>query len=748
MMKNLNSTMPSQELQYKIEVASVSFHDDESGWSVFRARNNENSHAFTVVGHFPSLAEGEYFQLAGSWTNHKSFGKQFKAIKAISARPNSRSGIMRYLSSGLFKGIGEKTASKIVNHLGLQTFKVLDEDPERIKLIPKLGKSLASKVIKSWNSKKQSNEISMFLYHHGITGATAQKIIKMYENDTITFVSENPYRLIKDIRGIGFNIADKMAKSMGLAADHPQRVQEGIFYLLQQAEDQGHCFLETEQLCQALINTLKLNQENLATCLEANLKQLFDELRIFIVAGAKGGEFSTNRHYLADLYACELGFAQKIETLLGTPFSRSDPQTPAMKIRIDNWITQYCNRSSISLSLEQKSGVCSAVSNKVFILTGGPGVGKTTTANTIIRLLKAMGRHVLLCAPTGRAAQRMQEISGEPAKTIHRLLEWSAGERCFKRSEANPLTSDVVIVDEASMLDVRLAHHLVSAIAPGSQLILIGDVDQLPAVGPGNVLRDMINSSKIPFLVLDKVFRQAQASHIVRIAHQINKGEQPEFSHADISDCRFIACSGHEQMHKMLQDLLLQHLPDAGYDPKNDVQILTPMNKGDSGSIVLNQLIQDWLNPKDMQRPEKINRKLHLRPGDKVIQLVNNYELGVFNGDIGAVVATEVEGGKLLTQFGERPLSYEADQISELSLAYAITIHKSQGSEFPVVIMPISMSFYVMLQRNLIYTALTRAKKLAIFIGEQKALNFAINNNKSILRKTHLKHYLKHGAHS
>ena len=730
--------------QLKVEVEQVNYFNEENGWSVLKVTSSEEKRSVNAVGYFPPLFGGEHFVLFGQWTSHKSFGKQFKVERAVSSQPQSRAGICRYLSSGLFKGVGEKTAQKIVDHFGISTIKVLDESPEKLESVPKLGKSLANKIIDSWNSQKSANEALMFLYNHGIMGAKAQKLLKLYGRGLISQITQNPFKLIKDVRGIGFLTADRIAQSMGLAPDHPQRIQEAILYVLADGEEGGHCYLTTEQLKAKLVTVLGIEKVEVAKHLFINLKTIQDELRVISmpVHGSEQHGYGSYYHYLADLYNCEQSVCQVVDRQLTEPFSGPDPKGKAIQLRVENWIEQYCHKTETQLSADQRDAVTQAVSNKFFILTGGPGVGKTTTANTIIRLFKAMGKQVALAAPTGRAAQRLTEISGQPAKTIHRLLEWSAAEFSFKKNEENKLSAGVIIIDEASMLDVRLASKLLEAVSSTCQVVLIGDVDQLPPVGAGNVLRDLIDSRVVPYKRLDQVFRQANESHIIQVAHAINKGKLPNFSHDTSSDCRFIEISRPEKMTAFIRELLTKHLPDAGYDPVQDVQILSPMNKGELGSVQLNQQIQEWVNPKHEQKEWAKNKSHKLREKDKVIQHSNNYELGVFNGDIGFVNLVNVDGGKMLVQFGDRSVSYESEHTDDLSLAYAITVHKSQGSEFPVVIIPMSMSHYVMLQKNLVYTALTRAKKLAIFVGDVKALNHALKQEASSLRQTRLAYKL------
>lgn len=667
----------------------------------------------------------------GKWTVHNNFGRQFLINRAVSIRPTHKDALVRYLSSGMFKGIGPKIAEKIVKHFGEDTLDILDEKPQKLKTVPKLAKKTANKLIQAWGEKSINSEAMQFLSHHGITLNASQKIIAAYGKDTVSVISQNPYRLIKHIKGFGFLRADQIARAMGIADDSPQRIEHGIIYLLRNAEDQGHCFQTSTQLFQSLANQLSI--QNAEKILDA-LNALQDQT---LVISKELEELGTS-YFLADLLEAEENCSDLLYRILQSPFRKVDPSSEDFTKRVEDWLEKFSERSSRKLSDEQREAVLGSVSSKVFILTGGPGVGKTTTANAIIHLLRAMGKKVVLAAPTGRAAQRMTEISSIQAKTIHRLLEWSSESGGFLRCEENKLEADVIIIDESSMLDIRLAEQLLQAVPESSQLILIGDKDQLPPVGPGNFFRDLIESQQIPLKQLDRIFRQAKASQIISVAHDINRGKVSEFSKDPESDCHFLEADLDEEVLEHIQKLLLKDIPEAGYNAMREVQILSPMNRGALGCTNLNSLIQSLLNP--AREGEKQN--MNFRVGDKVIQTVNNYELTVYNGDIGFVEKIS-DKKEVLVRFGERYVKYESEQSSDLKLAYAITIHKSQGSEFPVVVIPMSMGHYVMLQRNLIYTGLTRAKKLAIFLGSPKAFALAARNKNSQARQTRLKALLQ-----
>lgn len=731
------------QTQIKAEVESVTFHNDDNGWTVFQARDHHSNFSFTATGHFSAIFSGEAYELFGFWREHPKFGKQFKASRALSIRPTSRSAIIRYLSSGLFKGIGEKTAEKIVMTLGTKTLDIMDNKPHMLSEVPSLGKKKVSHIIASWNEQRSSHDLLMFLSQYGISHSFSHKIKSLYGSASIEVISENPYRLATDISGIGFISADKIAQSMGIHPESPQRITAAILYQLKLGEEKGHCFLTEEQLSTQLSETLSLPQQKLEKMINQCLEDLISQQAIVKETETlKDDNFTTNIYFLEELHTAEVDLVKSIKELTSYTTKQDKSEKSAFTARVESWITKYCEKTSLTLSEQQISAIKNAALNKFFILTGGPGVGKTTTANAIIKLFKAMNKTIALTAPTGRAAQRITEVSSFEAKTIHRLLEWAPHEKNFLKNELNPLTAEVVIIDESSMIDIRLAQSLFKAIPPSTQVILIGDVDQLPSVGPGNVLRDLIDSESIPTTKLTEIFRQAKASDIIRIAHAINQGETPSFTNEESSDCRFIEGSSPQQIKNTIKYLLTDALPKAGYDPMKDVQILTPMNRGDLGTVQLNEELQDLLNPSLNADTEYKRKNFVMRTSDKVIQSSNNYDLNVFNGDIGYIEHTNANNAKLTVNFQNRLIPYDAEQAFDLRLAYSITIHKSQGSEFPVVIIPISMQHYIMLQRNLIYTALTRAKKIAIFVGATKALAYASQNQESLSRQTRLKERL------
>ena len=744
-MDSLNQLDSSNPGQLHLTVKSVTFQDEESGWTVLKGRDRQQDTEVCAVGYFTNVYPGEQFVVFGRWIQHRQFGKQFQVERAVEQRPSTKPAIRRYLASGMYKGIGPKTAERIVDHFGTETFDVLDGDPDRLKQVPKVSKKVANSLITSWQAKRQAADSLMFLSEHGITGAMARRVIRVLEKrrlPVIDTISQNPYTLIRDVPGIGFLTADRIAMSVGISTRDPKRIEEAALHSLEKAAERGHCYLEHTQLGDAVAKLLDLEPGSLQDLLAEALDRLQAELRLASVP-LPLDEGDSSCHYLLDLHSAERAVASHIKRLQESAFSGIDPNEPATAARMKAWLERYCKKLDITLSPEQWEAVLLGAASKLFVLTGGPGVGKTTTANALIQLFKAMGRSTSLCAPTGRAAQRIFELSSIPAKTIHRLLEWSPQSAGFSRNLENPLATQVIICDEASMLDIRLAAALLEAVPSTAQLILIGDVDQLPAVGPGNVLNDVIRSGIVTTVHLKTVFRQAATSHIVQTAHAINAGDPPLFCNDGTSDCWFLPCDSPDQILDQLKDLMTTHLAEAGYQVRTDVQVLTPVNRGDLGSKALNEFLQELVNPAAKALGGLKHRGLEFRRLDKVIQTVNNYDLGVFNGDIGYISEVHSSDKRLKVEFLGKQVTYESDDLNDLQLAYAITIHKAQGSEFPVVLMPLSMSHFVMLQRNLIYTGLTRARRLALFVGQSRALDVAIKNNTSGTRQTRLAQQLE-----
>lgn len=713
-------------------VEKIIFRSDDTGYTVFLLRMKQQT--ITATGRLTSLDPEEYVRMLGRWTQHKTYGRQFSVIRKVPH--TTEDGIRRYLTSRTIKGIGLKTAGKIVKYFGDKTLDILDHSPSRVGEVPTIGAKKTQAIVEAWEPHRQSRLVDLFLSESGLSPSLATNIINHFGAETIEILTANPYRLV-ELPRIGFISADTFAGSLGIDPESKERIKAATLHALRRGEEAGHCFQTTSDLLDHLTEITKLPMESLESRLPDCLFDLNQAQRIISVnlPGMTGDVGSA--HYLKSLHYAEKAFARKVRELLSIP-ADIHPK------RVDAWLDHFLGGLEIPLSKDQIEAVRKAALSKVFVLTGGPGVGKSTTAKAILNLLSSQQKEVALCAPTGRAAQRLMEVTGHKAKTIHRLLEWGQTAGQFQRNHDNPIEASVVVVDEASMLDIQLANALIDAISPKTQVIFIGDVDQLPSVGPGNVLKDLIDSKVVPFTRLEEIFRQAAQSEIIRSSHAINSSILPDFSNDKESDCRFIEVEGSaESLHvieRLVHDILPKKTP---FDPFKDIQILTPMKRTELGTVNLNERIQSILNPKRKDVREYESKNIVLRQNDKVIQCTNNYDLGVFNGDIGLIVDASVQKGKVMVEFGRRVVTYSSEEVGQLQLAYAITIHKSQGSEFPVVIIPISTQHFVMLQKNLVYTALTRAKKLAIFVGTKKALQLAATTQVSQLRRTNLQTLLR-----
>ncbi len=725
--------MDSPELNEVIgTVNKFIFRSEDTGFTVLSLDGTNGHHI--VTGVFPAIEVGEYVRFLGSFGVHKKYGRQFQASRKVAH--NTLAGIRKYLSSRMIPGIGPKTAERIVDYFGLKTLDVLDFTPARLEEVPSIGKKKLRVIMESWSMQRAFRMIELFLVSNQLSPRLATKIIETYGDQTLDILTKNPYRLASDIRGIGFISADAFAKNLGIPANSEERVAAAITHSLHKAEDQGHCFATLSELTETLVECTNLSAEEINELVPKCLFHLVKRGKVTTMDFQDADGSQTSAIYLSEHYKAERQVRNKLIELLEVPIGVD-------RLKLKLWLEEN-EASSTKLSPQQISAVEQAALNRVFVLTGGPGVGKSTTANAIIRLLKGLGKDVALAAPTGRAAQRLSEITGEPAKTIHRLLEWSP-QGGFQINEEKPLTAGAIIIDEASMLDLALARSLLRAVGKTTQIIFIGDIDQLPSVGAGNFLDDLIKSGRVPFVKLTEVFRQAALSDIISYSHAINAGEVPVFSNTIESDCRFIEAETTEQAVAIIKKLLSEILPrKRDLNPTQDVQVLTPMKKNSLGTDSLNQELQSLLNPESDGR-ELVRDHEILRRGDKVIQTSNNYDLGVFNGDIGYIAEAGVNQGKVIVNFSSRLVTYDGEQSRDLRLAYAITVHKSQGSEFPVVIIPMVTQHYVMLQRNLIYTALTRARKLAILVGTQAALRQAVRTQKSRTRRTYLAELLREG---
>lgn len=823
-------------------VDRITFHNEQNGWSVLKVQSfRDPGKIVTVLIHQEKVFAGSTMEFRGYWTHHNKFGDQFKAIQAIERKPATTASLEKYLGSGLIRGVGPPTAKRIVKYFNEETLRVFEENIDELLKVPGIARKKLETIKSSWNEHRAIRDVMIFLQGHGLSTLYAVKIYKTYQDKSIEVVSQNPYRLAHDIYGIGFFSADKIALSIGIQRTSVIRLEAAIKHILQASREEGHCYLNQEQIVDGVLELLQ--EKSIEPIIVETLEDLLknNEIRLRVLNGLRC-------YYSKSLYYDELEVANKIKDLQAIEF-RTD------KNRISDWVTRYCRAQSLQLSPEQQSAVCDIAGKSFSILTGGPGCGKTTTTKVLVKLLLAMNRKILLAAPTGRASQRMTEVIGHEAKTIHRLLQWSPISNGFQHDEKNPLQTDFLIIDESSMLDITLASRLLKAVPSHAQVLFIGDPDQLQAVGAGNVLRDLINTPSIPIYRLTQIFRQASASEIIRFAHEINRGITPRITSPLVKpeafhqahDCLFIDSDEATQdqlkflarARSFLQSAHIQDLPhyiqyqnyiaalkksDEGFEieklldtseevtsPQQDIlvvpdkfkhvnfsilsqardhadelfgvmkkvhpwstlhygltaldtilrlytktvsdwtgkeseiQVLSPQLRGSLGTISLNHHIQALKNPPLPSKNEfKLGEKI-FRIGDRVIQTKNNYDLGVFNGDIGKISTIDNMEGVIEVRFDGaeiRCIRYSREDISELALAYAITIHKSQGSEFEVVIIPVLGQHYNMLYRNLIYTGLTRAKKLAILVGSRKALALAVGKQDQSLRQTALAHLL------
>ncbi len=704
-------------------IERITYQNEKTGYVIARLQPKHRASRLrgrreltTIVGEIASINPGENVVLSGEWTNHPKYGRQFKVLEYRVVCPSTTEGIRKYLGSGLIMGIGPVSAKRIVRHFALVTLEVIEHHPERLIEVEGIGPKRVEMIRKAWEEQKEIKEVMLFLQSHNISTAYAVKIYKHYGEDAIQIVRENPYRLAKDVWGIGFITADKIARDLGVEENSPQRIEAGVRYVLNQASEKGHVFLPQEELVESSAEILKVPAELVPASIQA-LKESEDVI------------IENERVYLPPFFHSETGVAKSLTLLTGR--SKLSPADQWIKGQIDSLEKE----EGITFAPQQRVAIRKALTEPVVVITGGPGTGKTTITKAITRLCEKTGQRLLLCAPTGRAAKRLSEVTGKEAKTIHRLLEFEPQTMTFKRNERFPLGVDTLIVDEASMIDILLMHNLLKAIPRDASLILVGDVDQLPSVGAGNVLKDIIASGRAQVVRLTEIFRQAQQSKIVTNAHRINQGVFPQIKNRKTEDFFFIEEEDPVKVVEIIRDLCVRRLPDHyDYHPIEDIQVLCPMYRGETGAINLNRLLQESLNPKGQSYKRGSSE---LKVGDKVMQIVNNYNKEVFNGDIGRIAEIDLECQTVKVTF-DHLVSYDFTGLDELVLAYAISVHKSQGSEHKVVVMPITTQHYVMLQRNLLYTAITRAKELLVLVGTKKALVLAVKNNRVMERYTWL----------
>ncbi|OFX22501.1 MAG: recombinase RecD [Anaeromyxobacter sp. RBG_16_69_14] len=713
----------------------VTYVNEENAWSVVRLAVPGKRELVTAVGNLLGVQPGENLRLRGQWNVDRKYGEQFKADGYVTVQPATLVGIEKYLGSGMVRGLGKVMAKRIVAHFGLSTLEVIEQGPERLREVDGIGPVRSERVAGAWVEQKQIKDVMVFLQSHGVSSTFAIKIYKHYQDRSIAVVKENPYRLAIDIFGIGFKTADKIAGQLGISPSSPERAQAGVLHVLGELSNEGHVFYPRRKLIEAAAALLEIDAGIIETAVGALAEA--GQVVVTPILGDAGQAQEDPAIYLSSLHRAESGAAELGRTLLRSP-------SRAITIDIEKAIAWFEERQKISLAPEQREAIRSAVTSKFLVITGGPGTGKTTLVNGIIQILEKKGRRILLGAPTGRAAKRMTETTGREAKTLHRLLEFDPKTMSFLRDRGRPLEADLIIVDEASMIDTVLAYNLMKAVPPPCQLVLVGDVDQLPSVGPGSVLQDVIRSGAVDVVRLQHIFRQAEASLIVVNAHRVNHGEMPRLPPpgAD-ADFFFIEKKEPEEVLETLKLVVKERIPEKfGFDPVNDVQVLTPMHRGLLGAASLNAELQALLNP---QGASVVHGSRLFRVGDKVMQIRNNYDLEVFNGDIGRIEAVDEVERTVAVQFDGRIVTFERADLDELVLAYACSIHKSQGSEYPCVVLPVHTQHYVMLQRNLLYTGMTRARKLVVLVGTKRALAIAVKNDRTESRFTQLAAQLRLG---
>ena len=702
-------------------VERITYANEETGYSVIKIRAKGYMDLITVVGSMATVNVGAVISAKGVWTNNPKFGRQFEVKEWEEALPASIYGIEKYLGSGLIKGIGPVYAKKIVELYKERTLTVIEEEPDTLIYVEGIGKKRVEMIKKAWQDQKEIKNIMIFLQSYGISTAFGSRIYKAYGNESISIVKENPYKLADDVYGIGFKTADALAAKLGIEKDAFKRCRAGLFYTLNQLAEEGHCYATEEQLITKGIEILEIEEPKIIMSIShlVQNKELIKELPEII--------------YLPPFFYSENGTARRLNQIMNGE-KRKKPY------KSEEIIKALEEQDGIVYDEIQREAIKTAEKSKIMILTGGPGTGKTTTTHGIITLFQKSGMQVILAAPTGRAAKRMSEATGLEAKTIHRLLESKPPEG-YKKNEDNQLEGDVLIIDEASMIDILLMYNLLKAVPDHMIVIIVGDIDQLPSVGPGNVLQDLIASGVIPTIKLERIFRQAMGSKIITNAHKINKGEQPDLNGGRGSNFFFIFFYVTEDTLSTIINLCTKRLP--GYykvDPIKEIQVLTPMQRTETGAANLNTMLQAVLNKNTLcLRRGAVEYRLM----DKVMQVRNNYDKEVFNGDVGFITTVNQEEKTLNVQFDDRQVEYEATELDELVLAYATTIHKAQGSEYPIVVMPFTFSHYVMLQRNLLYTGITRAKKAVVLVGDKKAVYVAVNNNKVKNRNTKLHERIK-----
>lgn len=745
-------------MKIRCVVERITYQNPENGYTILKCRVKDYAELVPVIGNLLDVNVGSVLLVQGNWKVDAKYGRQFVAESWEETLPATVYGMEKYLGSGLIKGVGPKFAKRIVQKYGIDTFNVIEDNIELLIEVDGIGKKRVQMIAESWERQKEIKNVMLFLQDYGVNTSYAAKIYKQYGNESIQIVKENPYRLADDIWGIGFKTADQIAEKLGFEKNSFVRLRSGIMYTLSELSNAGHVYAEKKQLIKAACELLDAEEEFIIMTMDEmlNKEDLIQEKNI-IKTDEEGN--SIEAIYLPPFYFAEIGVTGKLKKLANSPATdrlwtglmkaRAESGNPDLSVNVES----IEKKIGMTYDDVQKDAIRQAAASKVMILTGGPGTGKTTTTHGIIAAYKAYGLKILLAAPTGRAAKRMTEATGLEAKTIHRLLECKPPEG-YQKDEENPLEGDVLIVDECSMIDIVLMNSLLKAIPPNMRLIMVGDIDQLPSVGAGNVLRDIIDSGSFPVIRLTRIFRQAQTSRIIMNAHRINEGKMPDISNGKNTDFFFMENEDAEAVVPQIVELVKTKLPKYYHVESKEIQVLTPMQRGVVGATNLNLALQEAINPTEhevfmrgrgavMMPKETLRRSgFAFREADKVMQIKNNYDKEVFNGDIGIVESVDAENRILKVNFDNRSIEYDITELDELVHAYATTIHKSQGSEYPIVVIPVLMNHYVMLQRNLIYTGITRAKKILVMVGTKKALSYAIRNVTVMKRNTLLKERL------